>query len=720
MGPNQADLSEIEGAVHAITFHNDENGYSIFQAQTSESINATTVLGVLPAITIGESFKAKGEWHDNPKFGKQFKATHIYPQPPQTAKAVEQFLSSGLIDGIGKLYAKRIVAKFGKETLDIIENHSQKLEQVEGIGKKRRLEIKNSWIQKKAVREIMLFLHGHGLSPSQANRLYKEYGDRATHILRQNPYQLVADLPGVGFKTADDIARKMGQADNSPKRVAAGLHHIVEVAAGKGHCCLPQERLISETTAILQTEPELVQTTLAELLRDEQLVAEGEMIYGLDCYRAECQVADILRSMCDQPARHADLDAEKAIAHFQEKNQIQLGNEQAQAVAGALRHRSYIITGGPGVGKTTILNAILQILTSATVRTVLCAPTGRAAKRLSDSTGREASTIHRLLEFQPGGGFAKNRTARLEGDLFVVDEASMIDIHLMASFLDALPDKAHIILVGDVDQLPSVGPGTVLRDLIESAAIPVARLTEIYRQAATSLIVGAAHQINAGNMPTVENAADSDFFFFERQSGQSIIDTLQTLIQQRIPQKFGLHPRDDIQVLTPMNRNTLGTKSLNEQLQAATNPEDSFKPQIERYGRIYRTGDKVIQTKNNYDNEVFNGDIGHIAEITPDPAKVIVHFEGNREVSYDPNELDELQLAYAITIHKSQGSEFPAVIVPLASEQYILLQRNLIYTAITRGKKLVILVGEKRALSTAVNNADSLKRWTGLSGRLSD
>jgi exodeoxyribonuclease V alpha subunit len=552
--------------------------------------------------------------------------------------------------------------------------------------------------------------------------LFKEYGAGAVNVLRQNPYQLVRDIPGVGFKTADDIARKMGQADNSPNRISAGIHYVIEAAAGKGHCALPRADLIARAKEVLNADHDLVESNLDALLDNDQLICQEieaiPLVFAIEYLRAEESVASLVKAIAAKPANYPNLEPEQAVSLFEQQNGFTLGEEQARAVKEAMQNRIFIITGGPGVGKTTILNAILQILVSKGVEPVLCAPTGRASKRLNESTGREASTIHRLLEFQPGGGFSRGREKRLEGDLFVVDEASMIDIKLMADFLEALPDNGHLILVGDIDQLPSVGPGIVLSDLIESGSIPVARLTRIFRQAQESRIISAAHAINQGSRPEMDNESTSDFFFFERK-GPAIIDTLKQLIRERIPNKFGFDARDDIQVLTPMNRNTLGTKALNAELQTAINPPDLQKFEIERFGILFRKGDKVIQTRNNYEKEVFNGDIGYILEINNDPGQITVAFDGNREVDYEPGDLDELQLAYAITIHKSQGSEFPAVIIPLASEQFVLLQRNLIYTGITRGKKLVILVGEKKALDMAIRNRESSQRWTGLKWRLS-
>lgn len=717
-----ADSEEIEGTVYSVVFHNEENGFTIFQAQSQQQLDLVTVLGILPSVAEGESFKARGQWQNDRKFGRQFKADHIQPAPPENEKAIELFLGSGLIDGIGKNYAKRIVAKFGKDTFDVIENESQRLESIEGVGKKRRQLIKESWIKQKSVRDIMFFLHGCGLSTARAHRLYKVYGEKAVHVLRQNPYQLARDMPGVGFKTADDIARKMGKPEDSPQRIEAAIRYIIESAGDNGHCALPIDDVVSGAREILGDNTDQIAVTLERLITEDELVLEDfdgvPLVFSPDFVAAENSVTSIVKRLAAQPSGHPAVDLDQAIARFEDSRKMRLGDEQRQAVTMAVQSRVCIITGGPGVGKTTIVNAILRILGAKGVKPVLCAPTGRAARRLSESTDVEASTIHRLLEYQPNGGFVRGEANRLEGQLFVVDEASMIDIRLMAGFLEALPDDVHLILVGDVDQLPSVGPGTVLRDLIESETIPVSRLTEIFRQAQLSQIVRVAHQVNVGEWPEMNNDPESDLFFIDRNGPDAIGRTLVQLITERIPRKFGFDQRDGIQVLTPMNRNALGTRLLNKMLQDAINPPHDFKFEIERFGTVYRRGDKVIQTKNNYDNEVFNGDIGYITEITPEPSRIIVQFDGKREVSYEPGDLDELKLAYAITIHKSQGSEFPAVVIPLASEQFILLQRNLIYTGITRGKKLVILVGEKKALQLAIRNQESRRRWTGLKWRL--
>lgn len=715
------DAPEIEGSVHAIVFHNEENGYTIMQVKDARG-ETVTVRGRIPAVVEGEQIRATGHWKNDRRFGRQLEADHINALPPETPEGIRRFLASGFIDGIGPAYAKRIVETFGTDTFRVIEEESQRLQEVAGIGKMRRLRIKDSWKKQRSVRDIMIFLHAHGLSTARALRLYKIYGEEAVNVLRADPYRLAREIPGVGFRTADDIARQMGLSPDAPRRLAAGVLYVLEQAERNGHCALPREKLITDAAATLECHPDAVEAPLNRLILDSRIIVEnnGEdtLVFPAELHEAETLVAEAIIGLLHHQTTLPAIDPAAAIDWFERHNELTLGGEQADAVIRASHHRFFVITGGPGVGKTTILKALIQILVAKKVNPVLCAPTGRAAKRLSESTGREAFTIHRALEYQPNAGFTRNARKPLAGDLFIIDEASMIDIRLMAALMTAIPPHGSVLLVGDVDQLPSVGPGSVLRDIIESGAVPVARLSEIYRQATSSRIIMAAHAVNQGSRPPLKSESGSDFFFIERNGPEAIAETLKHLIAERIPEGFGLDRRDDIQVLTPMNRQSLGTRELNSSLQAVLNPPSELKFEIERFGNVFRTGDKVIQIRNNYEKEIFNGDIGHIAEITTEPASIYVTFDGHQRVHYEPGELDELQLAYAITIHKSQGSEFPAVVIPLASQHYPMLQRNLLYTAITRGKRLVILLGEKKALDLAVQNSDSAHRFSGLTGKL--
>jgi len=711
-------MSSVTGLIERVTFHNEETGFCVVRVKVDGQRDLVTVVGRASSINAGEWLTAEGAWIQDRDHGTQLKADLLQTSTPTSREGIEKYLASGLIKGIGPVYAKKLVEKFGEGVFDIIDRESVRLEQVRGIGSERRRTIRTAWAEQKIVREIMVFLHSNGVSTSRAVRIYKTYGDEAVEKVRANPYLLARDISGIGFKTADDIARKLGIPEDSILRARAGLSHTLSEAGGNGHCALPKDVLLKNAADLLAMDSLILQRALSEMLAECELEEDGitgeDLIFLPPIRRAEVEVASRLARLARGKAEYPEIDADKAIAWLKEKKSIDLAPSQAEALCRALCSRVLVITGGPGVGKTTLVNSILTLLRAKQVKCLLCAPTGRAAKRLSESTGLEAKTIHRLLEYQ-NSGFSRNASNPLDCDLLVADETSMMDVQLMSKLLQALPARAHLILVGDVDQLPSVGPGAVLGDIIRSGDVPVVRLTEIFRQASSSRIIVNAHRINSGAMP--ESEKDSDFFFIEREEPESVPATILELVAERIPKKWKLDPRRDIQVLCPMNRGSLGTAQMNRTLQERLNPKRNGDPSVEKFGWEFRVRDKVIQTRNNYDKEVFNGDIGEILQIDDFEREVLIGFDG-REVVYDFNELDEVSLAYAITIHKSQGSEFPVVVMPLAMQQYLLLQRNLVYTGITRGRRLVILVGQKKALQTAVRNVSAVRRYTALGKRL--
>jgi exodeoxyribonuclease V alpha subunit len=678
-----------------------------------------TVIGSAATITPGEYVECTGAWTNDRQHGLQFKTQHLRVIPPSTLEGIEKYLGSGMVKGIGPHFAKKLVRAFGEQVFDIIEREPDRLLELEGIGPKRKERVTQAWAEQKVVREIMVFLQSHGVGTARAVRIYKTYGDRAVERVEENPYRLALDIHGIGFKTADAIAQRLGIPRDALMRAQAGVRHVLQEIAGDGHCAAYRENLVESAVKLLEIPAPIIEQAIEEELAQENLVAEPiqekPALFLTPLHRSERGIAEHIDRLAGEPS-WGHIEPAKAIPWVEEKTGLSLSESQRKAVAQAVNNKVTVITGGPGVGKTTVVNSILRIIRAKGVKVLLCAPTGRAAKRLSESTNTEAKTIHRLLEFDPKiMGFKCNQDEPLDGELVVVDEVSMVDTVLMNQLLRAVPDHCALLLVGDVDQLPSVGPGAVLADMIGSGAVPTMRLTEIFRQAASSKIIVNAHRINQGQMPERSVKAESDFYFIGADTPEEIHEKLMQVVTERIPKRFGLDPIDDVQVLTPMNRGGLGARSLNVELQQRLNP--SAEPRVTRFGWTYAPGDKVIQTVNNYDKDVFNGDIGRVVRIDEEEGLVFIDYDGRR-VEYETGELDEVSLAYATSVHKSQGSEYPAVVVPLAMQHYMLLERNLLYTAVTRGKKLVVVIGQAKALARAVKRLGSVKRLTNLQHRL--
>ena len=706
----------LAGLVDRVTFHNSESGFCVLRVKARGQRDPITVIGHAAMISAGEFVQASGGWINDRTHGVQFRASFLKATAPTMIEGIEKYLGSGMIRGIGPVYAKKLVRAFGDAVFEVIAQEPGRLREVTGIGPKRAERIIAGWAEQRIIREIMLFLHSNGVGTSRAVRIYKTYGADAVQLISENPYRLARDIRGIGFRTADQIAAKLGIEKTALIRVRAGISFALAEAMDDGHCGLPHEDLLALTRELLEVPAELVETALGLELRDGTVIGDDvesrPCIFLAALYRAEREIAAKLKVLKAGKPPWPSIDAGKAIPWVEKRTKLALAESQTEAVDTALASKVLVITGGPGVGKTTLVNSILKILLAKTVTIALCAPTGRAAKRLSESTGIEAKTIHRLLETDPRTGqFRRDENNPLDCDLLVVDETSMVDVPLMRALLRALPDRAALLLVGDVDQLPSVGPGQVLADIIASGAVPVMRLTEVFRQAAESRIIVNAHRINQGLMPDLARAESGDFYFVNAADPEEGVRKVLAVVRERIPKRFGLDSIRDVQVLCPMNRGGLGARSLNIELQKALNPPGENR--IDRFGWTFCPGDKVMQVENDYDKDVYNGDLGVVSRIATEEGELVADFDG-RKITYGFGELDELVLAYATTIHKSQGSEYPAVVIPLTTQHYPMLQRNLVYTGVTRGKRLVVLVGQRKALAIAVKGARTRRRWSKL------
>ncbi|MYT90019.1 ATP-dependent RecD-like DNA helicase [Streptomyces sp. SID8359] len=726
----------VEGVLERITYANEENGYTVARVDTGRGAgDLLTVVGALLGAQVGESLRMEGRWGSHSQYGKQFVVDNYTTVLPATIQGIRRYLGSGLIKGIGPVMADRITTHFGVDTLDIIESAPKRLVEVPGLGPKRTKMIAAAWEEQKAIKEVMVFLQGVGVSTSIAVRIYKKYEDASISVVRNQPYRLAADVWGIGFLTADRIAQAVGIPHDSPERVKAGLQYALSQSSDQGHCFLPEERLIADGVKLLQVDTGLVIECLAELAADPEGVVREKVpspeggepvtaVYLVPFHRAEMslagQVRRLLNTAEDRMPAFQDVDWEKALAWLAARTGASLAPEQEEAVRLALSRKVAVLTGGPGCGKSFTVRSIVELARAKKAKVVLAAPTGRAAKRLSELTGAEASTVHRLLELKPGGDAAYDRDRPLDADLVVVDEASMLDLLLANKLVKAVAPGAHLLLVGDVDQLPSVGAGEVLSDLLaKGGPVPAVRLTRIFRQAQQSGVVTNAHRINAGQPPLTQGL--NDFFLFVEDETADAGKLAVDVAARRIPAKFGLDPRRDVQVLAPMHRGPAGAGELNGLLQQSITPGRPDVPEKRFGGRVFRVGDKVTQIRNNYDkgeNGVFNGTVGVVTALDLDEQRLTVRTDEDEEIGYDFDELDELAHAYAMTIHRSQGSEYPAVVIPVTNSAWMMLQRNLLYTAVTRAKKLVVLVGSRKAIGQAVRTVSAGRRCTALDFRL--
>lgn len=729
-GKTTRERVEVRGQVERITYANEENGYVIAKMKVSGRQGLVSVVGNLFTITPGEVLRIAGHWEQHPKYGEQLRVEAYESVLPATSQGIERYLGSGMIKGIGPVMAKRLVSAFGEKTLDIIENSVGKLLEVPGIGTKRVDMIRQAWEEQKEIRDVMVFLQGQGVSPAYAVKIYRHYGNDAIKVVRENPYRLAMDIFGIGFLTADKIAEKLGIPKDSPIRTEAGALYVLHELSDEGHIFYPFDALVKKCAEILDVEEATVPYALNSMVSQKKIVIDdsgwseiGERgttdhraVYLTPLHIAEVGIANRLKALFRYPKQMRLINVREALDWVQKALKIELSERQKDAVESSIHAKVLIVTGGPGTGKTTIINAIIRIYNKMGQGVALAAPTGRAAKRMTEATGHEAKTIHRLLEYSPGENtFKKNETNPLATDLIIIDEASMVDTVLMYNLLKAIPLKATVILVGDVDQLPSVGPGNILKDIIVSEYVPTVRLKEIFRQSKESLIIVNAHRINNGQMPTTatEGKHRKDFFFFSVDDPEDALKEIVSLCKEKIPAR-GYDPMKDVQVLTPMHKGTVGVANLNSVLQATLNPG---RDELVRAGKVLRVGDKIIQLRNNYDKEVFNGDIGRVVTIDREMQEVHIDFYGRR-VAFEFSELDEISLAYAISVHKAQGSEYPVVIMPVLTQHYMLLQRNLLYTGITRGRELVIVIGTWKALAIAIHNNKPHKRYTMLTERL--
>lgn len=705
-------MIKIRAVIEHITYQNSENGYSILKGKVKDHNDLVTLVDTMLEVPVGSVLLCEGDWKIDRKYGQQFIVQSFEEVMPATVYGIEKYLGSGLVKGIGPKFAQLIVRQFGTDTIEVIETDIERLYEVSGIGKKRVEKIRESWEKQKDIKNVMLFLQGYGVSTAYAAKIYRCYGKESIDKVNENPYRLADDIWGIGFKTADGIANKMGYEKNDLRRCKSGLTYTLSQLSDEGHVYAEQEQLLKSAMELLEADQDPIVQAMKEMVETEQLIMDGDVIYLPPFYYAEIGTANNLKGLMNCMAKKA-----APIQPNMEAITLQTGIEydevQVAAIRQAVNSKVMVLTGGPGTGKTTTTQGIIAALKTMGYSILLAAPTGRAAKRMSEATGMEAKTIHRLLEYNPADGYKRNDENPLEGDVLIVDECSMIDILLMNNLVKALPETMHLILVGDIDQLPSVGAGNVLRDIIDSERVPVVRLTRIFRQAQTSRIVMSAHAINEGKFPDISNGKDTDFFFIKNDDADAVATAIVDLVKNRLPKGYHM-PLSKIQVLTPMQRGVVGSANLNLILQEALNPT---KEGLSRGGYNFRKGDRVMQIRNNYDKEVFNGDLGYIESVNQEDRTLMVNFE-ERLVEYEVSELDELSLAYATTIHKAQGSEYPIVVMPVLMKHYVMLQRNLIYTGITRAKKVCVLIGSTKALAYAIHNLTVSNRNTKLKERL--